>query len=316
MSNNLLYMLDKDIRDKCRSRSEQAYHRTVDGDEEKIKYLSGSFFRAWYNIEPECFPKHWHYALEVVVPLENSLKVIIQNDEYNINPGDIIIIPAGELHEMIVPKTGSRLVLLLNYASLSHLTGFSALAPILSQPIFIPKDEENGFYNHEIDLIGRIFMEYTKQPTFTELTIYSIVLDFLISVGRYKLLGENESVAEDAMKQQELGQKLAIAFDYIDSHYTEEITLEDVAFVAGFSKFHFSRLFKQCSGRNFHEYLVLKRIKVAELLLMKQELSITEIALQAGFSSLSTFNRTFKNIKGCSPTEYRALCSRASRGLS
>ena len=90
----------------------------------------------------------------------------------------------------------------------------------------------------------------------------------------------------------------------------EEITLESIADIAGFSKFHFSRLFKQCSGQNFYDYLCFKRIKTAEMLLLKPTLPITEIALQSGFSSLSTFNRTFKRLKNCTPTEYRNLCSK------
>ena len=50
-----------------------------------------------------------------------------------------------------------------------------------------------------------------------------------------------------------------------------------------------------------------RRIKATEVLLAKDELSITDIALQAGFSSIPTFNRTFKLKKGCTPGEYRAL---------
>ncbi|MCC8137722.1 MAG: AraC family transcriptional regulator [Clostridiales bacterium] len=90
---------------------------------------------------------------------------------------------------------------------------------------------------------------------------------------------------------------------------TTRLSLETVADVAGFSKYHFSRIFKECSGYNFYDYLCLLRIKAAENLLMSKEHSITEVALLSGFSSLSTFNRMFKKKKGCTPSEYRALCS-------
>ena len=316
MSNNFLYILDKDLREKCRSRAEQYYHRNVDGDEEKIKYMGGSFMRVWYNMEDADFPLHWHYAIEIIVPLENTYTVVTQQHEYVLNPGDILIIPAGEVHELKAPKSGSRMVFLFDYTAISHLNGFSAVTPFLSQPVLIPKDEESTFYDHEIDLLSQIFMEFVNQGAFSELIIYSILLSFFVTLGKYRMM-TSESIAEnDTGKQQELAQKLAIAFDYLDSHYTEDVTLEDVAFVAGFSKFHFSRLFKQCSGQNFHEYLLLKRIKAAEMLLLRPDYSVTEIALQSGFSSLSTFNRTFKKIKNCSPTEYRTLCTKATTGSS
>ena len=87
----------------------------------------------------------------------------------------------------------------------------------------------------------------------------------------------------------------------------DPITLEMVSDIAGFSKYHFSRLFKQCSGYNFYDYLCYLRIKSAENLLIHPGVSITEIALQSGFTSLSTFNRIFKKIKNCTPSEYRNL---------
>lgn len=97
--------------------------------------------------------------------------------------------------------------------------------------------------------------------------------------------------------------------DYIDSHYTEELTLDNIADFSGFSKYHFTRLFKQYTDSTFYDYLIYRRIKAAEELLANPELSITEIALQSGFSSISTFNRIFKQKKGCTPSEYRSLYS-------
>ena len=83
--------------------------------------------------------------------------------------------------------------------------------------------------------------------------------------------------------------------------------LDDVASLAGFSKYHFSRLFKNFTGLSFYKYLNKKRIEQAEKLLVDPALSITEVALQSGFSSLSAFIRMFKLIKDCTPTEFRSL---------
>ncbi len=77
--------------------------------------------------------------------------------------------------------------------------------------------------------------------------------------------------------------------------------------LAGFSKYHFTRLFKNFTGTSFYKYLNKKRIEHAEKLLVDPELSITEVALQSGFSSLSAFIRMFKLIKDCTPTEFRNL---------
>ena len=89
----------------------------------------------------------------------------------------------------------------------------------------------------------------------------------------------------------------------------DTLTLEDTASLMGFSKFHFSRLFKDYTGYTFCDYLNYRRIKATEELLPRSDLPITEIAMQVGFSSISTFNRLFRVYKKCSPSEYRSKLS-------
>ena len=111
------------------------------------------------------------------------------------------------------------------------------------------------------------------------------------------------------VKRREYFDRLNNAIDYIDENFANDITLDDAAAFSGFSKFHFSRLFKEYMNCTFYDYLIGRRIKATEILLTRDDLSITDIALQAGFSSISTFNRTFKLKKGCTPGEYRTLFS-------
>lgn len=94
--------------------------------------------------------------------------------------------------------------------------------------------------------------------------------------------------------------------DYIDMHYAEDLSLESMADHIGFSKFHFSRLFKQYTNLTFSDYLNYRRLKAAEELLVNPALPIIEVSLRAGYTSISTFNRLFKQIKHCTPSEYRS----------
>ena len=88
---------------------------------------------------------------------------------------------------------------------------------------------------------------------------------------------------------------------------SENLTLDDIANIAGFSKFHFTRLFKQFTNVSFYKFLNQKRIANAEKLLANPEYTITDVALNSGFSSLSSFIRMFKIIKNCTPTEFRSM---------
>lgn len=95
------------------------------------------------------------------------------------------------------------------------------------------------------------------------------------------------------------------AKDFIQEHYTEKLTLEQVAKRVNASTFYFCKIFKKVVGLNFTEYVSRVRIEKAKTLLLNRQLRISEIAFEVGFESLTHFNRIFKKILGVSPTEYR-----------
>lgn len=310
-SMNLFY-LDEELLSKYKKQQEENhFSRTVDGNSESVNYLPGSTVRFWLNDEPSEYAVHWHPAIEMVIPLENTYTVIVGQETHELNPGDIFIIPGGELHHLIAPKTGKRLIYLFDFDLLSRIRGYSYLTSFLSQPVLINKNTCRPIYKKEAAIISQLCRDYFTSDSLRDMMIYSQLLAFFVNYARYRIsvkdmTGYNST---SQTRQKDLMEKFNTIFDYLDEHYAEDITLEKVADVAGFSKFHFSRLFKQCSGYNFYDYLCYRRIKAAETLLLKPGSSITEVALQSGFSSLSTFNRTFKKIKGCTPSEYRNLYS-------
>lgn len=304
---NSFDFVDIKILEKIRSENVGFFTRITDSDQEMVQYPDKSYCRIWFNKEPAGFPLHWHYAVEIIVVIEDTYTVNLRNTEYILKPGDAIIIPAGELHELCKPDSGSRVICLFDFQTLSQLNGFAALKPFISQPIILAHDDDSYMYNRCISLLRQITREYADKNPFYELIIYARLLSLYVTIGRYKSLRTSSNDTYPDPKHNELSQKLSIAFEYIDRHYTENVTLEKVASVSGFSKFHFSRLFKECSGQNFHEYLCYKRVQASEALLLKPNYPITEIAFKSGFSSLSSFNRAFRTINHCSPTEYRTL---------
>ncbi len=286
------------------------YHRIVDNQRETIRYFEETSIQIWYNIESLDYSMHWHPALEIILVLEEDYTIEFPGETMVLKPYDILIIPAGELHHLLARDGGSRVIYLFDFDSISKIGGLSYIVPLLSRPVLINKDNDPQIYRKERDILEAMFAEYANNSTLWELDLYSKLLEFLTTYGRYKLLS-NDEIGENASgKQKELVDRLNKAFEYIDNHFTEDITLERAALVAGFSKFHFSRIFKECSGQNFYDYLCFKRIKETEMLLMNQSLSVTEIALRCGFSSPSSFNRTFRRFRNCTPTEYRSMLNK------
>ncbi len=103
------------------------------------------------------------------------------------------------------------------------------------------------------------------------------------------------------------------AREYIDKHKTEELSLANVAKVAGSSVFHFCKVFHKTTGLKFTDYVARVRLEDARTRLLNPNLRISEIAYDVGFQSLTQFNRTFKRVFGQSPSDFRARLSSTKR---
>lgn len=283
----------------------QNYH----GIMEQISYTNEFTLILYENNTPESYAPHWHPAIEIIMPLENSYEVVADGNHYKLQVSDIIVIPAGELHELKAPTTGSRLILLIDHSLITGLKGMSSILPVLRDPRIILHDSEQDKDIHPQlqKLLAEIRDEYMNKDPLWEASIYSKLIGLFLLIGRKYLSGNQIFHESKQSKQKEYIEKFDLIFDYIHNNYMKEISLDTIAGIANFSKFHFSRLFKQFTNMSFYDYLNKERIQVAETLLLDPKLSITEVAFQSGFSSISTFNRVFKNMKKCSPTEFRSL---------
>ncbi len=272
---------------------------------EIIQFHKNATVRIWYNEQNCGFEPHWHTAMEIIMPLENYYDADVSNSFYHIQPGEILVIPMSEIHSLTAPEKGKRFIFLFDMAPITKLKSFSGLQPLLIQPLYITRDAYPHIYNDVCDSLMQIKDEYFRQNEFAELKIYSLLLNLFVKLGQNYIQKNDLFSNIGEPKQKEYAKRFNNILNYIDTHYTEELNLEKVASLAGFSKFHFSRLFKQYTSLTFNEYLNHRRLKTAEELLAIPNLSITEISLRSGFTSLSTFNRLFKQIKHCTPTEYR-----------
>lgn len=99
---------------------------------------------------------------------------------------------------------------------------------------------------------------------------------------------------------------------FILEHFSEDLSLGQVAAAVHTSSFYFCKLFKKATGINFTEFVSRTRTEKAKNLLLNPNLRISEIAYEVGFQSLTHFNRIFKKIVGQSPTEYRAQLPKAA----
>src|SRR5215210_7879412 len=104
---------------------------------------------------------------------------------------------------------------------------------------------------------------------------------------------------------EESNRRMLRARDAMDRDYAKALDIRALARVACVSEAHFIRTFRATFGETPHRYLQRRRVERAMFLLRETDLSVSEICLDVGFTSLGTFGRTFRGIVGESPTTYR-----------
>ena len=261
---------------------------TLNGTHETVTYRSMSGVRAFVNRDAEDFPLHWHTALEIIHPVENEYTVKTNGKTVTFYPGDILLIPPGELHALFAPSDGERLILQFDYSLFAGLDGMDFLLHALRPCLLICQSAGPDAAASLSGLLHDILREYTGEAPFREASVRSLLLRFFVILGRTVVTEAGKFPEFSPSKQQE---------------YIEKF----MSICAGFSRYHFSRLFKQFTGLSCHEYLTGRRLAHAERLLLSPNLSVTEVAMRSGWGSLSTFNRLFREKNGCTPSSYRSL---------
>ncbi len=275
------------------------------GNYETVEYRDDAFIQLYDNTDVEAYPRHWHTCIEIIMPTEGTYDVEYDGQEVTLRVGDLLFLCPGALHSMGACH-GIRYIFQAEMSSVTQLKSIDSFLTIFYPGILITPETAPDTYPRLHELMTAIAEEYHEEPVLYEASIYAKLLEMFVLIRR----GHSDALIRlgvSGSKQKEYLDKFMDVCNYINDHCTENLTLDAISARAGFSKYHFSRLFKQFTNVSFYKYLNQKRIETSERLLIDPALSVTEVSLSSGFTSLSSFIRMFKQIKGCTPSEYRAL---------
>lgn len=261
-----------------------------------------------FNNKPDIL-YHWHSECEFIYIHEGSGKFHVEDVKFESQPGDIICINPNALHSIHPLKdqqhqfTSFNVHLDLIGASVDDYSGIRYLQTLQNgltgmKPI-IQKNDHN--YERIRDILFAIFHYANENVPFHSFLLKSKVneLFYYLYVNAYVT---RKQARVDAYRKEE---RIRQTIDYINSHYAENITINDLAKVCGYSVSHFTYFFKTYIGISPNDYLIQKRLKIAAELLENSTQSILEISELSGFTNLSNFNRQFKNYFNCTPKDYR-----------
>lgn len=136
------------------------------------------------------------------------------------------------------------------------------------------------------------------------------ILNDLAEAGGWRVLAST-SFAPSARDENE-NRRIQKVKQYVLAHYADQVSLGDLASLAGMTPSAFSRFFRQQTGRTVKDYLIEVRLGNAARMLVNTQSGISEICYSCGFNNLSNFNRLFKSKRGYSPRDFRSLFKKNS----
>jgi AraC family transcriptional regulator len=128
-----------------------------------------------------------------------------------------------------------------------------------------------------------------------------------------RLLAQHSSIAKHSHPEEGLSdRRLKQVLSYIEENLSEDLSLEQIAAVVRISPSHLKSVFRKSLGIPVHQYVVQRRVELAKNMLMRDELSLAEIAVASGFSHQSHLARHMRRILGATPSAMKRLLSKGA----
>lgn len=257
------------------------------------------------NSAPDTF--HWHSYFEITYVRKGSGNYFVNGREYTMDAGDIIIFNNVEPHGWkLLEDEMDLLVMIFSpefVAEKLSLFDSEYLKPFVERGSnFRNRIGKEEAVSHEIRKgIREIYQEWNDKKEGYPLMIKANVLRILTMLIRAY---QDETKSSELLKEKKSAMKrLEQAFSYVNAHYCEKITLDEVAASVYMSSNYFSSYFRKVTNISFSEYVTRLRISHARELLRDTERSVMDVATECGFNNISNFYRMYKKYVGKPPRE-------------
>ncbi len=250
-------------------------HRTT----EQLPFL---FYHFYMNPDEEIYV-HRHKDTEIIYCVEGTGDCIVNETNYKLTPGKILSINPYDVHTMTTPSY-------IDYYALIILDSFCIQNGINVYNNILPVITENEAI---LPLIEQACAEfYSSKPDVLKLRI--MVMNIIHEMySKFSYISNTNNLANY--------KDIFNAIAYVNEHYSEDISVEQVANIAGLSKFYFMKKFKEFTGFSFITFLNLIRCRSANALIARGA-SVSSAAFECGFHDVAFFSRTYKKLMGATPS--------------
>ncbi len=248
-------------------------------------------------------PYHWHEELELIVVTSGKMELVVELEKHVLKPGEGVFINSGRLHSCEAFQKGNCTLKSFVFHprfiygeenSILFQEYFHSLLQETSASTHILKQEpcENILQAYDIFNSASFAYEFLLREKLT-----SVLLSILQSIGKTEAQGN--------IKQLKLLTRCKTMLTFIHNNYKNDITLLEIAKSANVSESEALRCFKTVLNTAPVKYVKNYRIEQSALFLRTTNLPIIDIGFNCGFSEMSYFSKSFKEVYGITPSEYR-----------
>lgn len=242
---------------------------------------------------------HSHNQIcEILLILSGTCQYCIGGKTYCIQEGDVVICNSDCIHDELpygIPPY-ETICLGITGLKLSNLPPNHLIPKRMLPILYHPRQFQ------ELKTLAQLMLPRNRSRESTDMRINDVLV---MSCLLLTLQAADENQAIQQIDTQGTTTCIAEIIDFIDAHYMEDISLQQLSNQFHISTYRLSHLFKQTVGYSIMQYVIRRRIGEAQAMLMSTRKKISDIATQNGFSDPSHFNKTFYKFVGMTPTEYR-----------
>ena len=266
--------------------------------------------------EPFFIGRHWHHTIEILYITKGNYSCEINLEEYTLKEGDICFLNGEDLHQIKACESGTQHEALLFDPRILDFTYQDELEEVVISP-FVERRQLLTHFLHASDecypilksLILQTMDISLQKPAGWYVTCKLLLLQLIHTMHTCGLM----TTAEKTLTP---GDKLKIdryksLVSYMEQNYTHSITLQDLAVLISCNPQYLCRFFKEITGTSPMQYLIALRVEHACTLLTGTASPILDISLDCGFENVSYFIRKFRQLRGCTPREYRNMYGRS-----
>ncbi len=269
----------------------------------EIKSASGKTeFKMWTVTVPSGqrpLQRHSHTRFEITLIEAGSGVYTTDRGDFPISAGDMLVFSGNEFH--CITQVGEEGLSITNLHFEPSLLN-ERLTDEFPNLFFSHSAEfENRIPKEKNQALRRLFLQM-KQEIVQKAPAYDMAVCSRLHLFLLELLRRYGYADGAPLRYEELRKIPA----YIDHHFSDPLTLEELAGLAGISPHYFSALFKKVFSISLWDYILSKRVEHAiHLMLTEGERTMLEIATLSGFNNTANFNKQFKRLTGMTPTQYR-----------